>query len=168
MFELWYKQKEADNWQKASKNDIAQLDDQSRFTVPGDADGITLTTLKAGFYKLVEIAPPTGYVINNDTPVVFEVKRGEIDNTTGTLDTVTYDPAVAAVEADEENNIPASDAVPATFTIPNTPGAELPHTGGPGTRLFTLTGLMLIFGAGAMFCGMQRRECRRRRYNSAR
>ena len=34
-----------------------------------------------------------------------------------------------------------------TFTVENTPGAALPSTGGPGTLLYTATGLTLLLGA---------------------
>jgi len=37
----------------------------------------------------------------------------------------------------------------ATVTCGNEPGAELPHTGGPGTTLFAMLGIMLIAFAGA-------------------
>ena len=130
IFELQYKKTSDGTWQKASKTEITQLNDLSRFTIPGDADGITLTGLKAGFYQLVEISPPIGYIITNKTPVAFEVKRGEISSTDGTVEGVRY----TAKGADND----------ASFIIPNTPGVSLPHTGGPGTRLFTVLGAVLI------------------------
>jgi LPXTG-motif cell wall-anchored protein len=37
-----------------------------------------------------------------------------------------------------------------TITVTNTLGKELPHTGGPGTRLFTILGSILILGAGVL------------------
>jgi LPXTG-motif cell wall-anchored protein len=136
IFELQYKKTSDGTWQKASKTEITQLNDLSRFTIPGDADGITLTGLKAGFYQLVEISPPIGYIITNETPVAFEVKRGEISSTDGTVEGVRY----TAKGADND----------ASFIIPNTPGVSLPHTGGPGTRLFTVLGAVLTLGAGVL------------------
>ena len=50
-----------------------------------------------------------------------------------------------------------------TITIVNTPGAALPNTGGPGTLLYTLSGLMLILGSALMYGFRMRR--RERRYN---
>ena len=38
----------------------------------------------------------------------------------------------------------------ASATVGNTLGAALPHTGGPGTRLFTILGSILIAGAGLL------------------
>jgi len=156
VFELSFRKTENDSWQKVSNTEITQLDDLSQFTVPGDADGITLTGLKAGHYRLTEITPPSGYVITNDTPVEFEVKRGGVDNIIGTSSVVTYHSATVAVEADEENNIPASSATPDTFIIPNTPGASLPNAGGPGTRLFMILGSVLIAGAGMILLKRRR------------
>ena len=37
------------------------------------------------------------------------------------------------------------------YRITNNPGVELPATGGPGTRPFTLHGSILILGAGVLF-----------------
>ena len=36
------------------------------------------------------------------------------------------------------------------ITITNNPGVALPSTGGPGTRLFTILGSILILGAGVL------------------
>ena len=57
----------------------------------------------------------------------------ESDNTDAT---VHYIP----VQTDPEAN--------ATFRVGNTPGAKLPSTGGPGTQLFTIFGILLIALAG--------------------
>lgn len=40
------------------------------------------------------------------------------------------------------------------LTVKNTPGASLPMTGGPGTRLFTIAGSLLIMAAGAVLARM--------------
>ena len=37
-----------------------------------------------------------------------------------------------------------------TIKVQNSAGATLPNTGGPGTRLFTILGSILVFGAGAL------------------
>ena len=159
VFELNYKKSLDASWQKASKIEITQLNDLSQFTIPGNANGITLTGLKAGYYQLTEIAPPSGYVITEGTPVVFEVKRGGIADTTGTIQTVTYQPATVAIADDpttqEDESSPAEDA---SFTIPNTPGVALPSTGGPGTNILYLLGsLMLAFGSAGFVLRKRRR-----------
>ena len=57
-------------------------------------------------------------------------------------ESVDFEPAHAAAETQSATN--------ATFTVENTPGAALPSTGGPGTRLFTILGSILIAGAGIL------------------
>ena len=44
------------------------------------------------------------------------------------------------------------------FTIPNTPGAALPNTGGPGTTTLYLLGIMLTAFAGAGLVMRKRRR----------
>ena len=64
---------------------------------------------------------------------------------------VTFKNASEATADDPET--PEGESVAATnaaFTIRNTPGSALPQTGGPGTRLFTILGSILILGAGAL------------------
>ena len=45
----------------------------------------------------------------------------------------------------------------ATFTVGNTPGSELPSTGGPGTNLFYLFGILLTGFAGTGLAMRKRR-----------
>jgi uncharacterized surface anchored protein len=118
----------------ASRELIAELDAESRFTVP--RDGIMLTGLTEGQYRLQEILPPEGYVIINEYPVVFTVQGGAVTGTEGTAGNVRFieEGATAAV----------------TFVIPNEPGAALPNTRGPGTWLLYFLGSVLIAGAGLL------------------
>jgi len=89
--------------------------------------------LAIGHYELVETNPPAGYVRTSANPR-FKVKidtdgslKVEFTNT----DMVTY------------------DSTTKTFTVKNEPGAALPNSGGPGTRLFYLLGIALAGFAGA-------------------
>jgi LPXTG-motif cell wall-anchored protein len=82
---------------------------------------------------LQEISPPSGYVITNSTPVTFTVSGGTITSTEGTITGVRY------TAATETSN--------AEFIVPNPPGAALPNTGGPGTRMLYLLGGILTLGA---------------------
>jgi len=47
-----------------------------------------------------------------------------------------------------------------TFTVTNTSGKELPHTGGPGTLLYTSGGLFLMAAAMIYLICVRRRERR--------
>ena len=106
---------------------IDALDENSQFTVL--SGGIVLRGLIDGQYRLQEISAPTGYVICEQYPVVFTVSGGEIVDTDRTSNEVTYSRKTEETEA--------------TFTIPNTPGVELPSTGGSGITLFRVIGISL-------------------------
>ena len=45
-----------------------------------------------------------------------------------------------------------------TFTVGNTPGVELPATGGPGTAFYTASGLILLLGASLWLMLRRRKE----------
>jgi len=134
VFKLMYRSDGSSTFTNVSNEIVPELDSESKFTVP--TSGITLTGLVDGQYQLQEISPPSGYVITNSTPVTFTVSGGSISNTDGTITGVKY---TAATETGD-----------AEFTIPNEPGVALPNTGGPGTRLFTILGSILILGAGVL------------------
>ena len=134
VFKLMYRSDSSGTFTNVSNESVPELDSESQFTVP--ASGITLTGLVDGQYQLQEISPPSGYVITNSTPVTFTVAGGAITSTEGTITGVRY--------------TAASETSDAEFIIPNEPGAALPNTGGPGTRLFTILGSILILGAGVL------------------
>ena len=146
VFELQYREDSTKSWVKANTiddMDIEQLDADSRFTVP--REGITLTGLKDGQYQIEEISPPpNGYVIIEDYPVVFTVANGEITSTEGTISEVRY----TAASSDQN----------ALFIIPNTFGASLPESGGPGTTWIYLIGSLLLLGCGVLLVARRRME----------
>ena len=138
VFELTYRCDASEGWRKAKtvqEMSVPELDENSRFTVP--IEGISLTGLINGEYRLEEISPPAGYVITNNYPVVFTISDGSITGTDGTIDKVRYEAA--------------TDVEDAVFIIPNEPGAALPSTGGPGTNMLYLLGITLIGLAGVGF-----------------
>ena len=99
------------------------------FTIP--EGGIVIHNLPASnnTYSIVEVSAPTGYVITNNTPATFKVEAGAVGNVMKTEN----------VEYTSETN---------DFIIPNTPGAELPHTGGVGTGIYRINGILMMLGAG--------------------
>ena len=96
---------------------------EGRFEIP--VEGITISGLQDGSYKLVEREAPAGYIITNNT-TTFTVSAGRVT----------------------EWSLSGTEGT--TLEIPNTPGAALPNTGGPGTRLFTILGSILTLGAGVL------------------
>ncbi len=134
VFKLMFRPDSSGTFTNVSNESVPELDSESKFAVP--ASGITLTGLVDGQYQLQEISPPSGYVITNSTPVTFTVAGGAITSTEGTITGVRYTAASGTSDAE--------------FIIPNEPGAALPNTGGPGTRLFTIFGSIVILGAGVL------------------
>lgn len=111
--------------------------------------------LPVGYYKIDETRMPDGYVSLTEDPV-FEVrvKAGTFD-----LEVVLYKKNGDTYEAvnsgtTEITRIATSD----TLVIGNTPGAALPNTGGPGTNLIYLFGIMLSGFAGTGMLMKRRRR----------
>ena len=100
---------------------------QSEKTVDPETGTVTFEGLKPGRYKLEETESPDGYILV-ETPWFITVDR------TG----------AAHLEASYSM---ASTAGDNSFYIENEPGAVLPSSGGPGTKLFTILGSVLIVGA---------------------
>ncbi len=131
--------------------------------VTGDTDGYTpvpqyetitinsndgkehITGLTDGTYRLTETKAPAGYILLS-SPLTFVVEEGVItsDNRDGTTFIYT-----------EKN-----DSAPDTYKIKNTPGAELPATGGSGTLIYTITGIFLITLAGTLLVARKRKANR--------
>ena len=111
-------------------------------------------SLPDGYYKISETEPPAGYVKTQNNDIYFDIVNGVITR---------YDKGYtdsSRVEISEETN-----AVNITysksgksFTVGNAPGAALPNTGGPGTTLIYLFGIMFTGLAGAGLVMRKRRR----------
>ena len=77
-------------------------------------------------------------------------------STTGLFATGTGYSAASATET-----VNGTSVVVYTIKVQNSAGVELPHTGGPGTLLYTLSGITLILGAALMYGFRLRRRERR-------
>ena len=97
---------------------------------------ITFTGMSNGRYCLNETKAPDGYIILV-SEIYFTVNDGAVSLTDEEGKSKTYDQVTL-----EDDNM--------TIIISNTPGAALPNTGGPGTRLFRILGSILIAGAGVL------------------
>ena len=109
---------------------------------------LTFDGLTYGFYEIKEVTPPPGYILAEDIVVYLKVD-GEgkvtcIAKDDGTKPsqwitaTLSADPLIFKAATDNEN---------ASVKVGNTPGMELPSTGGPGTNLFLILGSVLALGA---------------------
>ena len=96
--------------------------------------------LGVGTYYLVETEAPGGY---NSLPGPVKIT---VTETNGTL-TLTAEIAGVTVGGDKLQK--DNDGV-WKLKVQNTAGYELPSSGGPGTRIFTILGSILILGAGIL------------------
>lgn len=111
---------------------------------PVDNEGkLAFGGLGPGYYELVETKSPDGFIKTSKDPR-FQII---VDAQTGLL---------RVVFADASYDMVTYNAETYTFTVQNEPGAALPSTGGPGTKLFSILGGMLILIAGAFL--FQRRR----------
>ena len=120
---------------------------ETDFVVP--EKGYVIKYLDPGEYKLIETLAPKGYIILSSD---FEFTLN-VDSETGSY-TITAATQREDVYIDNTN---------LTITVLNTPGKELPNTGGFGTLPYTLGGLMLIIASALMYGFRMRR--RERRFN---
>ena len=93
-------------------------------------------TLLDGIYRLKETNAPPGYVILNGD-LYFKTANGTVTITDQEGNEKTYDDFTM----DTEEGV-------IILKLKNHPGAALPNTGGPGTRLFTILGSLLLLLGG--------------------
>ena len=137
------------------KTDIKPGDTATSTPNPVDLGGLGI-----GRYRLTETEAPVGYIILTNH-VYFEVYK----DTDGVLKARLTDESGAPVTSPTDTAAidgPGTGDTPTyTVTVENTPGAALPMTGGPGTFLYTLSGIALIFASALMYGFRMRRRERR-------
>ncbi len=121
-----------------------------RDSVPTDANGKTsFSDLTKGYYEISEKTAPDGYVLPDDVVFYLKVEAGTVtylEKGTGKPSTWTSASSggkIVFTAAQEEEN--------ASFMVSNTPGTELPHTGGVGTTIFYILGIILTMVSGMLF-----------------
>ena len=111
--------------------------------------------LTSGVYEVKETKSPDGYVLTTNSEfyilvsgegIKLLVKQDGVaprnwQTTTAGYGIIKTFTATAITDTETEN---------ALTVLENTPGAALPNTGGPGTRFFTISGSILILGAGVL------------------
>ena len=105
--------------------------------------------LDAGYYEIVEMKCPDGYIQVTENPI-FQVKYNN-ENIAPTVLLVYRSDDNDGHKAGDPINGNATDMVSIAnydIVVGNEPGAALPNSGGSGTRLFTILGSILIAGAG--------------------
>ena len=126
--------------------DYQELDDTWTEPVIDDTVARTgtfqFTNLPAGYYKIEEAKYPGGYIKTIDG-IKFRI---EMNETTSRLE-VQLENAANTVSSPDGRSV----------LIGNTPGAALPNTGGPGTTITYLIGLLLT-GIGAVLVMLRKRR----------
>ena len=117
---------------------------ESAFESTGDVQ--KLKRIADGTYRLYEVYVPAGYICTYRY-IQFTVQDRVIKDVTTATDTT-----------DQLQFTPATDNSIAFLTVTNIPGAELPASGGPGTNLIYLTGIILTGLAGAGLLMRRRRR----------
>ena len=114
-------------------------------TVKTNAEGkVYIRGLEAGTYFLTETKTNAGYVLlKNPVKIVIE----QTDSTTGAA-SATVDGKNTTMKEDSLNQGSATAEVP--LTVVNHKGFDLPATGGAGTALFTIAGIVIVAVAAAL------------------
>jgi len=107
--------------------------------------GLTLGTK----YQLKETKAPDGYIRLGDI-FYFQIKLDGTVQVTDESGNVIEDFSGLMISLDNK-----------TISVKNTPGQTLPMTGGPGTFIYTLSGITLLMASALMYIFRMRRRERR-------
>lgn len=121
----------------------------------GHRGDVLIFGLSEGKYELVETKAPDGYVLP-DTPFSIEIidAIGELGSV-GTLSVTSSHDTNDAGSIVNTNGM-GELILTVWADITNAPGSALPETGGMGTTLFTVLGIVLMAGAIAFFTSRKR------------
>lgn len=117
---------------------------------------LTLTGLNAGTYYLVETATAENDGFNRAAPITVVLKqdadsKADLDGDTTTATMGGKDLTVTISENQDQVSL-------AGFKVLNQKGFQLPTTGGVGTWMFTIGGIVLIAAAGGVFFALRRKS----------
>ena len=123
-------------------------------------DGKIVFELPKGTYHLIETKTPDGYHMRASAIVI--TVTGETDTVDkefvpGHVHGVTYDEGTILSSSGSGEKYEAEKEL-YILKISNTSGYELPSTGGGGTRIFTLAGLLLMAASILMYLKLRTRE----------
>ena len=130
-------------------------------TATSDADGrIFFNNLEAGTYTLKETKAPAGY-IKDTTEHTVNISAGYNPDTTLQSYTITIDGEntstyTATTNAQSVTTYEAPAGGNSSFPINNKKGTELPSTGGSGTTMIYIIGVILVAGAGILLVTRRR------------
>ena len=125
-------------------------------TATTDKEGIVrFEGLGAGTYYIKEVASPTGY-IKLKNPIKVEVEVTLPDTITSGTETAEFTYRISGNGITDEQVIVTDKGI-AEFEVQNTKGFTLPTTGGMGTSIFTIGGVLLIAVAVVLFIRLRKK-----------
>ncbi|MBR3317777.1 MAG: Cna B-type domain-containing protein [Atopobiaceae bacterium] len=126
---------------------------------------VTFGDVTVGYYEAKETAFPTGYVLVGDSTFYFKVAGGKVvflqkeENKKPSDWTAMTAESIATYNSTTHGNsnimryeaaTTGQNAVPATVTVGNVAGAELPSTGGEGTSVSMILGAIMLVSSLAL------------------
>ena len=107
-----------------------------------------ISGLDEGTYLLREIVAPDGYnMLEDDLTLVIAASTGNVDNYDGSNANTILTTLTITVDEGEPTDGNVTDGTVA-IQVANETGTTLPETGGIGTTIFFVLGIMLVVGAG--------------------
>ena len=133
---------------KEGSMDMRSLDGGKTETKTTSGEGsnkgkLSFDSLGQGIYEIKETIVPNGYILESDSAFYIRVNESDVQ-------LLQKDESKPASEWRVITGNKLLSLENATVTVGNTKGAALPNSGGPGTRLFTILGTILIAGAGLL------------------
>ena len=128
------------------------LNSNNGLTAVTNEDGIAyLLGIDEGTYTLKETKAPNGYILPEDGLELIITDADEEGNVDGNA---TY--TLGGKELDTFEDI--ADGSVATATIENSKGFNLPRTGGAGTWMFAVGGILIMAGMATAFVKLRKKE----------
>lgn len=140
---------------KFDENGKLTLNSNGGKTAVTDGEGIAfLLGIKAGTYTLKETKAPDGYILP-DNEMILKIVEGTDEKGNRTVEYTLDDKTLPTEEINSET---VADGSYAVTTIINTEGFNLPRTGGAGTWMFTVGGILIMASMIAVFVKLRKKE----------
>lgn len=137
-----------DNTCTREVTDVTGKDSKGKF-ITGNEGKVTFGKLDAGTYYLKEVKAPSGYTLLTN-PIKIEIIA--LNGTDGKPD------GKCDVKVDGQNKSQSLATGIVLVEVTNHKGFTLPATGGMGTYLFTIGGVVLMAGAVVLLLAMRRKK----------
>lgn len=147
------------------ENGLLVLNSEDGKTAVTGSDGIAyLIGFEAGTYTLKETKAPNGYILpDGQMTLKVEETKGTDKYGKEVVTEVTYtlvkaDGQEVTLTPEEINGESVADGSVAVTTIVNNSGINLPKTGGAGTWMFTVGGILIMAGMATAFVKLRKKE----------